>query len=248
MAVNRVESLQSDGMHHMDIMALLFTGLDLPVGEYACADLYATYQELMDKGLFLYASQQAEQTIQLPPGVAADLPPKLRIMQEIHYVNTTDAPIEAFSKVNVYSFPRDQVTQTIWGGAVRDTTIEIPAGASDHVEWTRCVMNQDVDVLFLATHTHALASRTVVRAFDGTNVGAELYTNTDWQSPKLQSFGETPLRLTAGTGLEFACHYDNPGTEPVRWGFNAADEMCQIAIVFTPGEAARECEIVAQSE
>jgi hypothetical protein len=106
-------------------------------------------------------------------------------------------------------------------------------------------MNDDVDVLYLSTHTHALAERTVVRRFDGATAGDEIYVNTDWQSPKLEAFAE-PLHLAAGTGFEFECHYANPGSEPVHWGFNAADEMCQIAIVFTPGESRRECVIVEE--
>ena len=31
----------------------------------------------------------------------------------------------------------------------------------------------------------------------------------------------------------------------VHWGFEAKDEMCQIALVFTPGETSRKCEIVS---
>jgi hypothetical protein len=53
------------------------------------------------------------------------------------------------------------------------------------------------------------------------------------------------MKVPAGTGFEFACHYKNPSAQPVTWGFKATDEMCQIALVFTPGETTRACEIVA---
>lgn len=56
------------------------------------------------------------------------------------------------------------------------------------------------------------------------------------------------MHVAAGTGLEFRCNYANDGNETVNWGFAAADEMCQIALVFTPGEASRECEVVASSD
>jgi hypothetical protein len=248
LSVNHVESVQNDAMHHMDLMATVFAAPELGIGEYDCAEVYAQYPALMDDGLLIYASQQASQQIVLPPGTVAELPPKLRLMHEIHFVNTGEERVEAFSKINAYKYPDEQVTQTIWGGAVRDVEIAIPANATEHVEWTRCVMNADVDVLFLSTHTHALAKTAVIRPFDGSVAGDVIYSNTDWHAPPLQDYTAAPIRVPAGSGFEFECHYSNRNSHEVRWGFNAADEMCQIALVFTPGEATRKCEIVAQGQ
>lgn len=243
--VDRVESVQNESVHHMDLMAIQLAAPDLEPGEYDCADIYARYPKLMDEGILIYASQQANQHIQLPPGTAAELLPKMRVMHEIHYVNTTEEPVTAFSKINAYKMPADQVQQTIWGGAVRDTDINIPAGATSHVEWTRCVMNDDVDVLFLSSHTHRLAERTVIHSFNGTDTGDVMYSNTDWHAPPLQDHTAAPIHVAKGTGFEFECDYANPGTSDVHWGFTAADEMCQIALVYTPGETTRKCEVVA---
>jgi hypothetical protein len=241
--VNRVESVQNDGVHHMDLMAIALAAPNLEPGEYDCAALYEQYPSLMDQGILIYASQQANQEINLPAGVTAELLPKLRVMHEIHFVNPTDEPITAYSKINAYAYD-GEVVQTIWGGAVRDTTIAIPANATNHVEWSRCVMNKDVDVLFLSSHTHALADKTEIRRFDGHTAGELLYTNTDWHAPPLKDLTAAPLHVAAGTGFEFACHYTNRAPAAVNWGFKASDEMCQIALVYTPGETTRQCEIV----
>jgi hypothetical protein len=243
--VNRVESVQNDAVHHMDLMAVALAAPELQPGEYNCADLYAQYPKLMDEGILIYASQQAQQHIQLPPGTVAELLPRLRVMHEIHYVNTTEEPVTAFSKINAYRYSPDKVENTIWGGAVRDTDIAVPANTTAHVEWTRCTMNADVDVLFMSSHTHKLAERTVIRSFDGENAGEMLYTNTDWHAPPLKDFTAAPIHVAAGTGFEFECHYKNAGTTEVRWGFTADDEMCQIALVYTPGETTRKCQIMA---
>jgi len=242
--VNFVESVQTAGIHHMDVMALAFADVDLAPGTYDCNEVYADYPELMEDGLIIYAAQQAEQQIKLPEGTIADLPGRLKVMQEIHYVNATPSPVTAFSKINIYRYDGD-VEEQIWGSAVRDVELDVPPGES--AEWTRCVMSDDVDVLFLTSHTHQLARSVEIRAFDGANVGEVLYENTDWHSPQLLSFGETPLHVPAGTGFEFTCNYSNDSEETVHWGFAAADEMCQIAIVFTPGEASRTCDVVASS-
>lgn len=242
--VNFVESVQTAGVHHMDVTALAFANVDLEPGMYDCNDVYADYPSLMEDGVIIYAAQQAVQEIKLPEGTIANLPGHLLVMQEIHYVNATPEDVTAFSKINVYRYDGD-VEQEIWGNAVRDTELDVPPGESS--EWTRCVMSDDVDVLFLTSHTHQLGRSVEIRAFDGAEVGERLYENTDWHSPQLLSFGEQPLHVPAGTGFEFTCHFSNDSSDTVHWGFAASDEMCQIAMVFTPGEATRTCEVVGSS-
>lgn len=240
--VNHVVSVQSAGVHHMDVTALAFANVVLEPGVYDCNDVYRDNPRLMEDGVILYAAQQAEQEITLPSDTIANLPGYLSVMQEIHYVNVTNEPVEAFSKINIYKYDQPS-TKQIWGLAVRDTELDVPPGES--VEWTRCVMNQDVDVLFLSSHTHALAEKVEIRMFDGEAAGELVYENRDWHAPQLLSFGTQPLHIPAGSGFEFRCLYDNPTTETVHWGFSADDEMCQIAYVFTPGEATRTCAVVA---
>jgi hypothetical protein len=244
--VNHAESVQNASMHHMDLIATAFGAPEIQTGELDCKDVYEQFPGLMDDGVIVYASQQAQQEILLPQGTVADLLPKMRLMHEIHFVNPTEEPVRAFSKINAYQY-QDTVEQTIWGGAVRDLDINVPGNTTSHVEWTRCVMNKDVDVLFLSTHTHALAKETKIRRFDGAQgaaPGEVIYTNTDWHAPKLQDYTAAPLHIPAGSGFEFECHYENHSGMPVNWGFTAAEEMCQIALVYTPGEATRHCDIV----
>ncbi len=243
-AANHVRSVQSEGMHHMDVMALLFAGVDIPEGTHDCNALYRDYPQLMEDGLIIYAAQQPDQEITLPPGTVASLPGNLLVMQEIHHVNTSPDPVEAYSKINIYEYG-EPISNEIWGSPVRDTNLDVPPGES--MQWTRCVMNEPIDVLFLSSHTHALARKVEVRLFDGAGIGELIYENRDWATPALKNF-TTPLHVAAGQGFEFQCHYRNAGTETVHWGFAAADEMCQIALVYTPGIASRRCETVATSD
>ena len=247
MFVNHVASLQTEGMHHMDVMILGFAGIELEPGTYECADLYAEYPDLMD-GLIIYAAQDAEQEITMPEGIAANLPPNLLMMHEIHYVNTSDQPVEAFSRINIYDYDPFLVTDTIWGNVVRDLDLNIPAQASTHQEWTRCVMTDPIDLIFLSSHTHELATSLTVRSFDGNAPGDQIYENRNWESPFLKSFGETAMHIPAGEGFEFTCNFTNPSEDVVTWGLSARDEMCQIAFVFSPGEAKRKCNVVETSD
>jgi hypothetical protein len=241
-AVHSVQSLLTTGTHHMNIM--LITNSDSPTrsGVYDCKELQAQYPKLMENTT-IYASQRPDQSLSLPDGVGALLPPGLALMTEVHFLNATPHAVHVEARTNIYTMPIDQVRQHIWGITVRHPHIDIPAGAVDHVEWVRCEMNQDIDLLFMTTHTHKLSSRTTVSRFDGTNTQDMLIENLDWSTPKLADYTRSPIHVPAGQGFELDCHYDNPGASDVHWGLNATDEMCQMTLGFTPGDASIDCKI-----
>lgn len=243
-AVNQVEAVQTLGVHHMDVMALGLLDLPIEPGMYDCDDLYQQYPVMMEEGIFLFATQNETESLQLPQGVAAVVPGNLRVMIEMHYVNPTPYEVDVWSRINAYTMPMEEVEDQIWGSAVRDVDIAVPAGTEDWVEWTRCVMNRDVELILTSTHTHELAVQADIYAFDGERRGERLYQNLDWHAPPLLQF-ETPLSVPAGTGFEFQCHYRNRKDHEVNWGFSADDEMCQIAIVHTPLDLNATCDVVA---
>lgn len=244
--VSSVQSRQNANVHHADLMTLFYTGLALTPGQYDCADLYAEHTELMEEGVIVYGAQLPDARIDLPEGVAAAVPRDSGYMLEVHYVNASTQAVDVATYINAYTMPAADVVDTIAGDANRDFDIVIPPHAVDHVEWTRCVFTADVDLLFLSSHTHALAKHFELRAFDGVHVGDVVYANDDWHSPQILAL-DPPVHMPAGTGFEYACLYDNPSDVEVNWGFLAEDEMCQFAYVFTPGDSSIKCETVESS-
>ncbi|MEL6177860.1 MAG: hypothetical protein AAFS10_02855, partial [Myxococcota bacterium] len=194
-------------------------------------------------GLFIFASQEPQDELILPPGTAAVLPGRLQIMVEVHYVNPTPRDVEVWSRVNAYTMPMNDVEKQIWGSAARDVDINVPAGVDDWVEWTRCVLTRDIEMILISSHSHELSQQVDIYTFDGTDRGELIYTDNDWHAPKLLFFDE-PVPVPAGTGFEWRCFYKNPKDHEVNWGFSAEDEMCQIAIVHTPFDPAALCEVV----
>jgi hypothetical protein len=244
-SVNRVEYLQTAGTHHMTISTTAM-GERIEPGTYNCADLYAD-SSMMENAIMMFGSQGDESgDLRLPEGVVAQVPAGIQIVHEIHYLNTGPDEVPLYSYVNAYSIPESEVTGTIWGGQVRDETIEIPAGG-DHSEWTRCVMNEEVDVLFLASHTHSLGRQFTIAPFDGTTTGEVFYSNADWHDPLLTQYTE-PIHLTAGQGFEYTCTWRNESDEAVSYGYTAADEMCNMTLIFTPGSMTARCDVVQTSD
>jgi hypothetical protein len=245
--INRVTMQQTPGTHHLTLSTLgLLGGGKLEYGRYDCNDLYGD-QSLMEDQVMFYGNQgDAEHEMNLPEGIAATFPGQLDIIHEVHYVNATLEDVNVFSRVNAYVMPPEDFVEGIWGGQVRDEFIEIPASA-EHSEWSRCVMNRDVEVLFLASHMHSRGKRFTIAPFDGETVGDIMYENDDWHVPKITQYSE-PILVPKGAGFEWACTWKNNDEHPVHYGPEATDEMCNLSIVFTPFDTTALCQVVETSD
>jgi hypothetical protein len=176
----------------------------------------------------------------LPKGLVAPVPAYLRTIHEIHYVNSSAAPVELSARINAYMIPAEEVTGQIWGGSVRDRDITLPPKSATD-EWTRCTLTKDVDVLLLSMHSHQRSVRTEIFAWNGKDRGERVYESTDWHSPVPLDITQAPRKVKAGEGFEFHCHYQNPTSEQIKIGLRAEDEMCNMIVVFTPGDQTIEC-------
>lgn len=244
--VNWVQVLQNGGTHHMTLSTPGLGVEPLPAGQYDCAELYGDASVMENQIMFFGSQGLPEDELHLPEGVVAYLPPGIQILHEVHYVNAGDTEVPLYSYINGWTIPEEEIVDMIWGGQVRDETIEIPP-QSEHTEWTRCLMNEDVEVLFLASHTHQLGVEFTIAPFDGETTGEVFYRNTDWHDPLITQY-DPPLVVPAGTGFEYACTFRNDGPETVTYGLASTDEMCNLAIVHTPYSTTARCEVVETSD
>jgi hypothetical protein len=245
--IHSVEMEQTPGTHHLTLSTLGLLGPgSIEHGRYDCTDLYGD-SSLMEDQIMFYGNQgDATHSMVLPDGIAATFPGTLDIIHEVHYVNATLEDVEVYSRINAYIMPAAEVVDGIWGGSVRDEFIEIPA-ESTHTEWTRCVMNRDVEILFLASHMHGRGERFTIAPYDGETVGEIFYENDDWHVPKIVQY-EEPLVVPIGQGFEWTCTWKNDDDHVVNYGLDASDEMCNLAVVFTPFDTTALCEVVGSSD
>ena len=109
------------------------------------------------------------------------------------------------------------------------------------------VMNRDVEVHFLASHTHEKGIRFTFAPFDGKETGDIFYENTDWHDPMIVQYNP-PMVVPKGTGFEWACTWYNDTDETITYGATSQDEMCNPSMVFTPFDMSAECEVVETSD
>jgi hypothetical protein len=257
-AVQSVEYNQNEGTHHFTLSALGFslsgTETESPIehGTYDCNELYSD-SALMEEAVMVFGGQGEPQgEMVFPEGTVANVPATIDVLHEVHFVNPTPDEVEIYSEVNAYTVPQTAVEKSIWGGSVRDENIEIPPN-SVHTEWSRCVFNEDVEVLLLAGHQHELGTRFDIANYNGETgeVGEVFFSNDDWHTPNITQYS-TPLAMNAGQGFEWTCEWNNTTDETVVYGNDSTDEMCNMAVVFRPVEGmismTAACEVVEASD
>ena len=257
-AVQSVEYNQNEGTHHFTLSALGFSlsgqATESPIahGTYDCNDLYGD-STLMEEAIMVFGGQgDAQGEMVFPEGTVANVPATIDVLHEVHFVNPTPDEVEIYSEINAYTVPQSAVEKSMWGGSVRDENIEIPANA-EHTEWSRCVFNEDVEVLLLAGHQHELGTGFHIAPYNGETgeVGEVFFSNDDWHTPDITQY-EPPMMVPAGQGFEWTCDWNNTTDQVVRYGNEATDEMCNMAVVFRPVEGmislTAACEVVETSD
>lgn len=112
-------------------------------------------------------------------GVVAIIFLVLDMIYEMYYVNVMDQLVNVYFIINVWIMFNDDVVVGIWGGSVWDEYINILFN-SIYIEWSRCVMNEDVEVLFVVSYIYGKGVEFIVVFFDGKIVGEVFYMNMDW--------------------------------------------------------------------
>jgi len=258
-AVQSVEYSQNEGMHHFTLSALGFSlsgqSTENPIehGSYDCDDLYSD-STLMEEAVMVFGGQgDAHGELNFPEGTVANVPATIDVLHEVHYVNPTEDEVSVYSEVNAYTIDQDEVEKSMWGGSVRDEHINVPADDEPYEEWSRCVFNEDVEIMLLAGHQHALGTRFDIAPYDGETgeVGEVFFSNDDWHTPLITQY-DPPMLVPAGQGFEWTCEWKNTTGEAVNYGNTATDEMCNMAVVFRPVEGmlslTAACEVVETSD
>lgn len=242
--VNELESLVTDGTHHMNVLIGEFSFLDAFVGEgtseaalgatvgqYPCSEL-----NTMETAYTIFPSQRDNQKITLPEGVAAPMTAPLLLVFSHHYVNAKDAPISINAILNIETIEPDEVTDI--AGLLFDDIgdIEVPAGA-DSVATRTCVMERDVEVALVSSHNHEWGECAAMNRYDGATDTVEsepFFVNKAWELPPILHFEPGTFSLSAGDGVLWSCHYRNDTDAPLINDGTAEGEMCVFAAVVYP--------------
>jgi hypothetical protein len=232
--ISEFESVMSTGSHHFILYRA--DGDTTPVDtltDSGCAGNFTTS--------WVYSSGQPHYGFKNPDGVAMVIAANGRVQFDMHYLNTTTAPINALVTLNMIF-----ATGTFQKAAPLisfNTGINIPANGTQTVTGN-CTPGVGASFFMASTHTHRrgiLATINRVLA-DGT-LGEELVHTTDWEKPDLHSWSAAPfLTFKTGEKFRYSCSYQNDLNVPVTVGNSAAtNEMCMAVTYFFPASATGSC-------
>jgi len=241
---NSLESLVTDGTHHMNVLIGEFSFLDAFVGEgtseaalgaevgqHLCSDL-----DTMESAYTIFPSQRDNQKITLPEGVAAPMTAPLLLIFSHHYVNATESAVTINAVLNIEAIPADEVTDVAGLVFTDIADLEVPAGEERVVSRT-CVVERDVEVALVSTHNHEWGECATMNHYDGASETIEpgpFFVNKAWEQPPILHFEPGSFSLSAGDGIHWACHYRNDTDDTLINDGTAEGEMCVFAAVIYP--------------
>ncbi|MBM4361390.1 MAG: hypothetical protein FJ104_01825 [Deltaproteobacteria bacterium] len=235
--VNAVELEQDAQSHHSNWLFVPANEFDGPDGVWPCRDRgYSQLQAALKGGVIYAQSTQAVREVQkFPPGAAVRLPPRSRIIGDVHLLNTTDEAVTGHARLTLHAIPGDDVSVKLAPFHLTYDTLAIPpkqrsrfVGECDIDKPSRDTLGRafDAKLYFLLPHTHALGDRFFLEVFGGPDDGKSLFDVYGFDGEARGQYYEPAVDLAGATGFRFGCEFENPRDETIGWGFGD-QEMCE---------------------
>ncbi len=202
-------------------------------------------------GAPLMITQKAEETLTLPDGVVFTLEEDQLVRLEMHYVNSSDQPMEVMATAE-FRTRLDAIHEAdfLFAG-----TPDIDLSASTAPQTVGPVYLpfvpslSGVNIFAVTGHTHKMGTDVQVAVASGpTDPGRSIYapSNFQWDEPETTRltppFVVPEVGLTGeGGGFRFSCEYVNTSGRRLGFGEEADDEMCFFWLYYYPSRGAKIC-------
>ena len=168
----------------------------------------------------------------LPKGVTVPMVPHEQLMVQVHWLNTTDQPINR--EIDITFSPAaysDQHLGVVFGVA-RDVYM-YPMQTKKVGNWAPIPSGVNITAMMGHYHDRGTHYQVDLRK-QGESSGQLIYQAATDQTFQFQIY-DTPPVTQPGQGLAFECDYLNDTQAPITWGANTTDEEhCNMAAYFYP--------------
>jgi hypothetical protein len=176
--------------------------------------------------LFAQSTQSTSDEQAFDEGIAFRIPPRSKIVGNIHLINLGDAPIESGIRFEIDTIPERHVETLLRPMGFFHRAISLPPRQVS-TQTMDCDFGgpMDFNIHFLLPHYHDLGLGIRVERVGGARDGeAVIDYNPVVGEPWGQSF--VPAEPMAGASrLRFTCSYDNHHDREIGWGLGD-EEMC----------------------
>jgi hypothetical protein len=165
--------------------------------------------------------------VSLPEGMVFQMPQGQALMANTHYINTTNAPVEGHTVLDVKFAPPDPSLIIAGSFAMNYSGMQIPPGQEMSVD-VQCTLDRTVSLVMYSNHMHRWGRRvfTEVKRTDGTT--EMLSKNDTWTAdgafnPPFIHWGkDAPFVLNSGDTLHEQCTWQNTTNATIQF----PTEMC----------------------
>ena len=246
--VHQMRNVLSGGSHH-----LIVYKDDMETQErttpYDC-DPFTGALNLSGMVAPVMITQKQDDALTLPDKVAYTFAPNQMIRIEMHYINSSDVPIDVSAVSEFYAVPDSEIEHEANILFIGTPDINIPAGAKMDIQayFTPRRANLDLSgAKFFAitghTHKHGL-NVTVSTAVSAGGERESVYAPEpfEWSEPET-TVHKPEFMMPEGlqAGFDITCSYHNTSNQTVRFGESANAEMCFFWAYYYPSKGAHVC-------
>jgi hypothetical protein len=182
---------------------------------------------------FFIFVQKAKDSETYPDGIGRSLKASEAIRLNVHYLNTSAAPIHVTAEATVTYVDATAVTQIAVGIFGLANSLKVPNGISTQTFSYK--LPKDMSFLQFMGHMHQRGTYFEARAIDGTTGAVRtMYTSNTWDEPPTLNFAPA-FEMNMGDTLWYSCTFDNQTGGVLTFGESAStNEMCNFFGVFYP--------------
>jgi hypothetical protein len=236
--VNKVVATNNGGLHHSNWIWVDENSYTGPDGTWPCAE--RGFEQIVAAAaggvFFAQSTQSLTDTQAFPPGVAFELPARVRIIGDVHLLNTTNTEISTQVHFDVYAIPADQMTVELQPMAFTNTVLDIAPATETHAKMSCAVPQPDFDVYYVLPHFHQLGQAMQIDVVGGAQNGTSIFRSAGSHGEGRGQTFDPPVKVTGATHLGITCEYENPRATKVGYG-TGDQEMC-VSLIYSSGRKA----------
>ncbi|HWO18459.1 MAG TPA: hypothetical protein VNO30_06770 [Kofleriaceae bacterium] len=182
----------------------------------------------------LLGAQTLPMDWQLPDGVTIPLEPHQQILTQVHWLNTTEAPLDFKIDMSFHTTEYSKEHLGVVFGV--NKRINVSPGQHARVQ-AFCPMPEGAKLHALMGHFHMHGSDyKVSQRMPDQLRGKQIYWAPDEPSFEFKLYNP-PHEVATGTGFEYECNFFNWEGHPLLWGSDTkTQEHCNMTAYFSPAE------------
>ncbi len=231
LAVTHAEHTYTEGSHHFLVYRTAMT--EIPAGGEDLVSCDATEWMSTVRGV-AYAAQAPTGDLALPEGVSQRFAPGEVLLVQVHYVNASEADLDAKVDFSFHTSPADSAPTEAGVLFFFNPIIDVPPHGTSTAGLS-CPLSDDINLLFAASHMHRRGASFEAH-LEGQPEGS-LYTSKTWSEPVPHVFpaGDASAKVAKGSSISYSCSYQNGDDQRYVAGPSAQkDEMCMFVGMYYP--------------